>query len=168
MIHPRCLDAFKRCPDALLLDCTFKTNKYNMPLLNLVTSDGNNRTIHLGVALLSAQDEASFYWVMTHLRTKFDAEGIKIQLFITDNDNGCINAIDRAFDRPRIHLCRWHFNKDVLTYIRTSLGSQYRPVRNGTRWENSPPAEAALQLYYTLLASRSVEEYEDHLTQIKT
>src|SRR5436305_2646290 len=168
MIHPRCFEAFKRCPDTLLLDCTFKTNKYNMPLLNLVTSDGNNRTIPLGVALLSAQDEASFYWVMTHLRTKFDAEGIKVQLFITDNDNACINAIDRAFDKPRITLCRWHFNKDVLAYMRSSLGGKFARIRNGKQWEDSPATQAALEQYYSVLNTRSVKDYEDRLAEIAT
>jgi hypothetical protein len=138
-----------------------------MPLLNFVSSDGNNRTIHLGVALLSGQSEDIFYWVMTHLRAKFDAEDVRVQLFVTDNDNGCINAIDRAFDKPRITLCRWHFNKDVLTYIRTSLDSKFRSIRNGTRWENSPAAEAVLQQYYTLLASRTDEEYEERLAAIR-
>lgn len=117
MISPLCLSQFKSAPDVLLLDCTFKTNKYGMPLLNLVGSNGNNWTIHLGVVLMRHHDKAAFKWVFNHLKDKFNAEGIAIQLFISDNDLGYINALNSVFNNPKITICRWHINKNVLTYL---------------------------------------------------
>ena len=112
---PENLNNFAKCPDALLLDCTFKTNKYNMPLLNLLGSNGNNRTIHLGIALMRRQDDEAFSWVFYRLKTKFDTLDIEVRLFVTDNDGACINALNTSFNTPKIAMCRWHMNKDVLS-----------------------------------------------------
>jgi len=37
--HPRSLKYLKYYSDVLILDCTYKTNKYNMPLLDIVGVD---------------------------------------------------------------------------------------------------------------------------------
>jgi hypothetical protein len=37
--HPKSLEYLKAYPDLLILDCTYKINKYNMPLLDMVRVD---------------------------------------------------------------------------------------------------------------------------------
>jgi hypothetical protein len=44
-IHPKSLILWKQNPDILLLDCTYKTNRFNMPLLNICAITGNNMVI---------------------------------------------------------------------------------------------------------------------------
>ena len=40
--HPETTRWYKQHPDVLILDCTYKTNKYDMPLLNIVAMTGMN------------------------------------------------------------------------------------------------------------------------------
>lgn len=49
MIHPRSLNIYKENFDVLILDCTYKTNRYNYPLLDIVGCTGMNTTFNLGV-----------------------------------------------------------------------------------------------------------------------
>jgi hypothetical protein len=105
-LSPKCLYLFKLSPDVLLLHCTFKTNKYKLPLLNLVGSNGNNRTIHLGVALMQRRDEASFVWILSYLKSLLTAHNASPRLRIADNDNACINTLREVFARAKIVLYR--------------------------------------------------------------
>lgn len=51
MAHPKSLELFKQHNDILLLNCTYHTNRYKMPLLNIVGSIGMNTTIQLALVL---------------------------------------------------------------------------------------------------------------------
>ena len=50
--HDKVLQIFKANPDAILLDCTYKTNEFDLPLLNMVGVTGMNTTIHLAQVFL--------------------------------------------------------------------------------------------------------------------
>jgi MULE transposase-like protein len=52
IIHPESLAIYKSNFDVLILDCTYKTNRYNYPLLDLVGSTGMNTSFNLGICLL--------------------------------------------------------------------------------------------------------------------
>ena len=167
MVAPDNLKYFATCPDALLLDCTFKTNKYNMPLLNLLGSNGNNRTIHLGIALMQKQDTEAFSWVFDNLKAKFDTMGITIRIFVTDNDGACINALNSTFNSPKIAMCRWHMNKDVLSYIRTVLNVDFGRRRQGRSWVDNDSTTEFMELYWTTLRSRTEAEFESNCASIR-
>jgi hypothetical protein len=119
MILPQSLlETFQRSPDVLILDCTFKTNRYCRPLLNIISVNGNNTTIHLGVILLPGQSELDFVWAMEQLSEVFRSKRIlsQIRLFVVDRDRACINAIKRVFPTKTILICKWHVNKAVQTF----------------------------------------------------
>jgi hypothetical protein len=59
-IHPKSLVLWKQNPDILLLDCTYKTNRFNMPLLNIYAITGNNMVIQVRLVFLSSEKEADY------------------------------------------------------------------------------------------------------------
>jgi hypothetical protein len=167
-INPRCLEQFLRSANVLLIDCTYKTNRYRMPLLNLVGSSGNNRTLHLGVALIARQDESMFRWVFNHLKCLLDEKQVKIPLFITDRDLAAINAIEEVFPESNIILCRWHINKDVLSYARAhcpELGRQKDP--RSRRWIDRDSTTRFINLYYQTLAASTEDEFNSKCIEIR-
>jgi hypothetical protein len=42
--YPKLIELLKQNPNILLLDCIYKTNRFNMPLLNICGVTGNNIT----------------------------------------------------------------------------------------------------------------------------
>ena len=48
----------------ILMDCTYETNKYNLPALNICTVTGSNKTITVGLCLLPGETEDHFYWAL--------------------------------------------------------------------------------------------------------
>jgi len=55
LIHPQSLRIYKENFDVLILDCTYKTNRYNYPLLDIVGCTGLNTSFNLGVCFPGAQ-----------------------------------------------------------------------------------------------------------------
>jgi hypothetical protein len=58
--HPESLAYLQSYPEVLILDCTHKTHRYNMPLLNMIGIDSCQRSFCIAFAFLSNQDENSF------------------------------------------------------------------------------------------------------------
>jgi hypothetical protein len=54
----------KRYSTVFIIDCTYKTNKFNMPLMNIVGITSTNHTFNGGFAFINAENEESFTWVL--------------------------------------------------------------------------------------------------------
>ncbi|CCE35178.1 uncharacterized protein CPUR_02109 [Claviceps purpurea 20.1] len=116
-----------------------------------VGSDGHNRTVHLGVAMMRQTDEASFIWTLTQLKTLFESSGIQIELWLTDNEAALVNALNAVFSNPRINMCTWHMNKDVLSYLRTQLSNQFGRHREGRMFQDNDSTTEFMNLYGALM-----------------
>lgn len=68
MIHPTSLALYKEHPDVLVLDCTYKTNRYNQPLCNIAGTTGANKTVTLGIALMISENEDAYSTLLRDLR----------------------------------------------------------------------------------------------------
>ena len=79
-IHPKSIELFRKAPDVLLFDCTFKTNQYNLPLMNIVAPSGNNSTIHLGCALIDGAKQIDYEWVLNALKDCLREHGLLYEL----------------------------------------------------------------------------------------
>jgi hypothetical protein len=66
--HPASIKLLKNHPDVLLIDCTYKTNRFNMPLLNICGATGNNMTPQFAVAFLSGEKEEDYTWAMERFK----------------------------------------------------------------------------------------------------
>jgi hypothetical protein len=60
--HPQSLEILKSYPEVLILDCTYKTNKYNMPLLDIVEVDACQRSFCVACAFISGESEEDYTW----------------------------------------------------------------------------------------------------------
>ena len=58
--HPDSITYLQVNPDVLLLDCTYKTNKYIMPLLDIVGVDACQRLFCITFAFLSGESEEDY------------------------------------------------------------------------------------------------------------
>ena len=116
------IDIFKAHPDIVILDCTYKTNAYKIPLLNDVGVTGNNTTIQLAVVFLQSENEEHLTWAMRLLRELFTSFEIPAPIaFFTDQEAALVNAIESIFPTvptvPTV-LCLWHVFKNVIKYAK--------------------------------------------------
>lgn len=123
---PKSIELAKTHSDILMLDCTYQTNKYGLPLLNIIGTSSLHKTTQIGLAFLSGEAEHDFDWVIRVLRRLFKEHQIRLpRIIVTDRQLDLINALKMHFQESN-YLLRWHFNKCVLAKARTTIHRQVK------------------------------------------
>ena len=123
--HPQCIKLLKQNPDIILMDCTYKTNRFNMPLVNIYGSAGNNMTPQIACAFLGGEKEEDYTWVLIAFIEMCNKNGVsKPRLFVTDRELALLNSIDNLFLTSDHILCRWHVNMNVVAKTKKHFKTQ--------------------------------------------
>lgn len=65
--HPVSLKLLRSFPYVLIMDCTYKTNRYRMPLLEIVRLTSTNMTFVVAFVYLQYENEDNFTWALSVL-----------------------------------------------------------------------------------------------------
>jgi hypothetical protein len=104
------------------MDCTYKTNKYKMPLLNIngVTTTGNS--FYTRFTFLHNKQQSSYNFTVQNL-SKIYAQ-LRIPppcTILTNKEQALINACTNTFPTTDILICLWHVNQNILSRARPFL-----------------------------------------------
>ncbi|KAL2888806.1 putative Mutator-like element transposase [Ceratocystis lukuohia] len=112
--HRDSLAYLRAYPEVLLLDCMYKTNKYNMPLLDMIGVDATSRSFCIAFAFLSGETEEDYTWALQQLKELYEqCNGVFPSVILTDRCLAAINTVSSLFPSAT-SLCAWHANKAVL------------------------------------------------------
>jgi hypothetical protein len=121
--HPQSTELLNCFPEMLLLDCTYKSNRFKLLLLNVVGSTCLNTTFHVAFAFLSKEDEEAYTWALTQLKELF-INPTMLKVVMTDRDLGLIAAVRTVFPGAKRMLCTWHVEKNVQTETAVHIKDQ--------------------------------------------
>ena len=96
----------------VLLDGTYRINKFRMPLYTLAVVDSEGHGQPIAHALVAREDVAHITMFLDSAREWFPS--VECAIFIVDKDYAEINAINAVFPDASIHLCRFHVLKAFL------------------------------------------------------
>ncbi|KAK6850482.1 hypothetical protein PG987_000116 [Apiospora arundinis] len=120
--HPESLAYLQAYPDTLILDCTYKTNKYGMPLLDMIGVDACQRSFCIAFAFLSGETEQDYFWALDRLKSLYEISNTRLpSLILTDRCLACLNAVSTCFPSATSLLCLWHANKAVLRHCQPTF-----------------------------------------------
>ena len=149
--HPDSLGYLKAYPEVLLLDCTYKTNKYGMPLLDMIGIDACQRSFCIAFAFLSGETEEDYIWALNRLKSLYGQCGTALpSIILTDRCLACINASSTLFPSSTILICIWHANKAVFT--------RCQPV-----FSTSEEWKEFYGFWFLIINSSTIKEYHDRL-----
>ncbi|CAG8678443.1 967_t:CDS:2, partial [Scutellospora calospora] len=94
--HNDSISLTRQYPFVLLMNCTYKTNKFRMPLLNVI-----------------GENEEDYKWALTRVLRLFDGVQM-LGVVVTDRDLALMNALSIVFPSSANLLCVWHISKNVL------------------------------------------------------
>ncbi|KAF3901952.1 hypothetical protein ABW20_dc0100979 [Dactylellina cionopaga] len=96
-----------------LLDSTYKTNVFKMPLLHCVGTTSTYHTFTLFICFMRAEKEADYAWAISIMRELLGDTAPKA--LVTDRELALMNAIQVYFPQPETTnlLCVWHINKNI-------------------------------------------------------
>ena len=140
-------------PDCLLLDCTYKTNKFGIPLLHVAGIDSIGLTFTIAIFLLNQETESDYKWAANIIKNLFP-KGVFPSVIATDNEQALINAIRPLFPiiRTKMVLCYWYASKNVLTNCK-------RYFETEERWE------AFFNSFKAIVFCKTEDEFKDSITE---
>ncbi|MBW0577556.1 hypothetical protein O181_117271, partial [Austropuccinia psidii MF-1] len=129
--HPLAIKLLHGFPHVILMNCTYKNNKYKMPLFNIVGFSSTNNTFSGAFCLMKNETEPSYTWALNQYienvlnnTNLVPPPGIAI-----DRDMALKNSLKKLFPDSKVMLCIWHINKDVSSHCMKKTG-------HGTDFEN--------------------------------
>jgi hypothetical protein len=171
-IHESSLKLLRDNPSILFMDCTYKINGYNMPLLDIVGVSPMNTTFYVGFGFLPNETQETYEFILSCLR------GIYYQLslphpaiVVVDKDQGLINALKAIFPDINILLCIWHINKNILSHAKTSI-YHYMACTMSARdpefkHEIDKESDAILALWMKVVYALTIAEMEQAWNEFK-
>jgi hypothetical protein len=116
------LNMLQSNPYILMKDCTYKTNRYKMPLLDIVGVTALNSTFYVGFGFIQDEQQASYEFVLNSLHNIYLQLGLSSpRTVLTDKDQALINALSEVFSTTDLMICIWHINRNILTKARPIL-----------------------------------------------
>jgi hypothetical protein len=172
--HPDSIQIYKDHPEVVLLDCTYKTNRFRMPLLNICAVTGNRKTVQVALCFLSGEKEADYDWAMSHFQDMIEEHGIlEPDTWVTDRELALMNTLDDLFPDIDHILCTWHVNMNILANCRKHYPADKQDLAKKTAvnpqgYIPDPQWVKFLKDWQALLDSLTHAEYRTRLSQFCT
>ena len=109
---PQSIHLLKQFHSVILMDCTYKTNKFNMPLLHICGFTNTNHSFSVGFCFVTKENIPSYTWALLQLKNLL--KGLVPEVIISDWDLALSKALKKTFPSSSHLLCIWHINKNVV------------------------------------------------------
>ncbi|CAB4443289.1 unnamed protein product [Rhizophagus irregularis] len=94
--HNESVALTRQFSSVLLMDCTYKTNKFKMPLLNVIGITSFNTTFNSCFIFMKGEEKTDYQWALTHIAHLFDGMS-KPGVIVTDRELALMNALEMIF-----------------------------------------------------------------------
>lgn len=114
LVHPQSAEELTlEFHDLVQMDSTYRTNRYNMPLLHIVGCTNTNKSFTMATCFMRSEKTEDYLWALEALR-RLVGERLQPQAISTDRELALVNAVGVVFPRARHILCAWHIGKNIL------------------------------------------------------
>ena len=118
--HQKSLEMWLAFPHVMLMDATYNTIRYDMPLLEIVGVAPTNQTFCIAFVYLHKETESDYTWALECLKSTMD-RCMFPHVIVTDRELACMNACNNVFPNAKGLLCRWHINTSIKRKYKTLL-----------------------------------------------
>jgi MULE transposase domain len=169
LAHPKAIEVYKMHHELLLFDCTYKTNKFNMPVLNICGVTGNKKTAQIALVFLPNEKDPAYEWALQAHSEMMKEHSIPAPTaVVTDRETALINGLNTYFPMAAGILCRWHVNQNVVKNCKDQFfpkGEDYFDARGQRKTKNNPLWVEFYDAWRDLLASENEPQYLERLQQ---
>ncbi|KAJ9542899.1 hypothetical protein OSB04_029405, partial [Centaurea solstitialis] len=151
--HPKSLEFWHAFPHVVLMDATYQTNRYSLPILEIVGVTPTNKTFCIAFVLMHNEEESSYTWALSCFKSLM-GECILPRVIVTDRDLALMKACNVLFPDAKKLLCTWHIYNNIF--------KRRKLVRSKSTWNSFNKA------WTTLVASQTEDAYKLNLVQLET
>jgi hypothetical protein len=112
------INLMKSFPDIALMDATYKTNRFKMPLLHFAGMTSINTSFSAAFCFLPSESAEDYLWVLQAF--KFAVGNLSLRVILTDGEDALKNACRDVFPGVPQRLCLWHVNQNMLSKAKTT------------------------------------------------
>ena len=111
--------------EVLLIDATYKTNKYKMPLIIISGVTPLNTSYYVAFAFVSKETFEVYKWLLECVKDLYEYLDIPDpDVILTDAQNSLIQAITIVYPLASHLLCLWHINKNVVVHCKKCFDNE--------------------------------------------
>ncbi|WCJ29365.1 hypothetical protein M5689_011005 [Euphorbia peplus] len=165
MAHPVAVKLLRMYYWWIGIDSTYKTNKYNMPLLEIVGTTPCQKNFLVAYVFLQNESSESYRWALQTLRGLFRKD--KFPTAITsDRELGLLRPLEEVFPESQHMLCTWHINRDVVAHVvkKCKQTDNFAQSFKSGRWSKIIHAPSIEAYYYEVQCMKEV--YAKNLSHI--
>ena len=111
-MHPNGIKLFNTFSTVLVLDSTYKTNKYRLPLLEIVGVTSTELTFSIAFAYMMYEKEDTIIWALERCHDLLHSKDISSKVVFTNLDNTLMNFVDTVFLEASTMLCEYHIERN--------------------------------------------------------
>jgi len=148
--HKGSIQLAQKYSTVFLIDCTYRTNRFKMPLLDIVGVTPFHTTFTCCLCFIKKEQEFDYTWALKKFKTIF-AGLHSPKVIVTDRDQALMRSIAAIFPNTANVLCSWHVEKNVLKQCRKSFDIE-------DEWK-----EFFGKLWPAVIHAVNEEEYEKNL-----
>ncbi|XP_058749048.1 PKS-NRPS hybrid synthetase cheA-like [Vicia villosa] len=164
--HPDSVKLLNLFPTVLIMDATYKTNKYRQPLFEIVGMTSTELTFAVAFAYMECEQTESYIWVLDKLKQLFVKKDVVPQVILTDRDLALMKAVEVVFPTMHNLLCRFHINKNVGMKCKEYVMKDMQETI-GTLWKDvvwaSNEVEYGVRLQYLEQACFACTDFLDYV-----
>jgi hypothetical protein len=160
--HPKSVCLLNTFPTVLLMDSTYKTNKYGMPLFEIVGETSCEETYSVGFAFMSNEKEENFTWVLQQCKGLLRSKEVKPKVIVTDRDAALMNAVATVFPESAHLVCYFHVKKNMTQTMKPLC-----KIKDGEKVSQTDLWRQIEKAFDVVLFSDNEEDYVDAVLQFR-
>ncbi|KAL5133189.1 putative protein FAR1-RELATED SEQUENCE 10 [Glycine soja] len=122
--HPDSVKLVNACNLVFLIDNTYKTNWYRLPLLDFAGMTPTGMTFSVGFAYMEGEHINNLVWALQRFRGLFLKRDALPGVIVTDRDQALMNAVKDVFPECTNLLCIFHINKNVKAKCKSLIAQK--------------------------------------------
>ena len=96
--HTESIKLLRHFSDVLIIDATYKTNWYGLPIVQVIGFDCLQINFFAIFVFISEEDKEAYTWVINVVKKPLDNDNISYpKTVLTDRDSALINAIKKVY-----------------------------------------------------------------------
>lgn len=152
-VHPTSYTLWCTFPEVMLMDSTYNTMMFKLPLLEIVGVTSTNKTFSMAYNFLSSEQGHNFRWVLQRVKQVID-ERYYARVIVTDRDLALVGAVRAEFPDAHKLLCRWHIQQNILKFCRNKFTdgiNEYESIKKRWDWMVKAPTFESFERRYQRL-----------------
>nr|ABN05752.1 Ovarian tumour, otubain, related [Medicago truncatula] len=165
--HLDSIKLFNTFSTVLVLNSTYKTNKYRLPLLEFVGNTSTMKTFSIDFAYMMSERQDNVYWALKRCREMLHTKDLYPKVFATNRDNALINVVEKVFPKAITLLCSYHIGQNVRAKCKLNCKVTDLKDKNWQAIKPGSVVKTVMDAWMDIVDSETEEAYIDNWNRFK-